>query len=332
VAVSFLASVSTHVRFLITVPLVFATEVWVNPRLRHFVRDAIDTRLVPDAEVPALERAIRLAHRLRDSVTAELLLAVLAVTFVQAGVRPFDLPDDLRSWRGTGAGEGARLTLAGGWYGLVALPLYQFVIGRWGWRLLVWWIFLWRFARLRLQLVPTHPDLAGGLGYLPVAQSHFDILCFAFSAVAAGGYAERMMYGGATLKGFALPVLGLVLLNLALFLGPLLFFGPQLLAVKRRGLREYGRVASAYVRGFDAKWLRSGAPPGEPLLGSADIQSLNDLAGSFDVIRRMRLVPFGPGLVLILVSATLAPMAPLLFLAFPLEELLGLAAKLVLGL
>jgi hypothetical protein len=213
----------------------------------------------------------------------------------------------------------------------VALPLYQFVIGRWGWRLLVWWIFLWRFARLRLQLVPTHPDLAGGLGYLPVAQSHFDLLCFAFSAVAAGAYAEQMMYGGAPLKGFALPVLGLVLLNLALFLGPLLFFGPQLLAVKRRGLREYGRIATAYVRGFDAKWLRGGAPADEPLLGSGDIQSLNDLAGSFDIIRRMRLVPFGPGLILILVAASLAPMAPLLFLAFPLEELLGLAAKLVLG-
>jgi hypothetical protein len=179
--------------------------------------------------------------------------------------------------------------------------------------------------------VPTHPDLAGGLGYLPIAQSHFDLLCFAFSAVAAGAYAEQMMYGGAALKAFTFPVLGLVLLNLALFLGPLLFFGPKLLAVKRHGLREYGRVATDYVRGFDAKWLRGGVPPGEPLLGSADIQSLNDLAGSFDVIRRMRLVPFGPGLVLILVAATLAPMAPLLFLAFPLEELLGLAAKLVLG-
>jgi hypothetical protein len=151
---------------------------------------------------------------------------VLAVTFVQAGVRPFDLPDDVRSWRATGAGDGAQLTLAGWWYGLVALPLYQFVIGRWGWRLLVWWVFLWRFARLRLQLMPTHPDLAGGLGYLAVAKSHFDLICFAFSAVAAGGYAEQMMYG-ATLKGFALPVLGLVLLNLALFLGPLLFFGPK---------------------------------------------------------------------------------------------------------
>jgi hypothetical protein len=331
-AVSFLASVSTHVRFLITVPLLFATEVWVSPRLRHFVRDAVDTGLVPDAEIPALERAIHHAHRLRDSVTAELVLVILAVTFVQLGVRPFDVPDDVRSWRATGSGEGARLTLAGWWYGLVALPLYQFVIGRWGWRLLVWWVFLWRFARLRLRLVPTHPDLAGGLGYLAVAQSHFDLICFAFSAVAAGGYAEQMMYGGATLKGFALPVVGLVLLNLALFLGPLLFFGPQLVAVKRRGLREYGNVATTYVRGFDAKWLRGGAPPGESLLGSGDIQSLNDLAGSFDIIRRMRVVPFGPGLVLILVAGTLAPMVPLLFLAFPLEELLRLAAGLVLGL
>jgi hypothetical protein len=314
-----------------TIPLLFATEVWVSPRLRHFVQDAIDTRIVPDAEVPALERAIHLAHRLRDSATVELALAILAVTFVQLGVRPFDLPDDLRSWRATGSGEGARLTLAGWWYGLVALPLYQFVIGGWGWRLLVWWIFLWRFARLRLQLVPTHPDLAGGLGYLPVAQSHFDLICFAFSAVAAGSYAERMMFGGAALTGFVLPVLGLVLLNLALFVGPLLFFAPQLTAVKRRGLREYGRIATAYVRGFDAKWLRGGAAPGEALLGSGDIQSLNDLAGSFDIIRRMRVVPFGPGLVLILVAGTLAPMIPLLFLAFPLEELLQLTAKLVLG-
>ena len=115
VAVSFLGSVSTpDVRFLITLPLVFATEVWVSPRLRHFVRDAVDTRLVPEAEIPALERAIRLAHRLRDSVTAELVLAILAVTFVQLGVRPFDLPDDVRSWRATEPGEGPGSRWPGG--------------------------------------------------------------------------------------------------------------------------------------------------------------------------------------------------------------------------
>jgi hypothetical protein len=172
----------------------------------------------------------------------------------------------------------------------------------------VWGAFLWSLSRLPLKLVPTHPDLAGGLGYLPVAQSHFEVLCLGFAAVAAGVHAERMIFACESPKAFTLPALGIVLLHLALYLGPLLVFGPRLLAVKRRGLREYGAIATAYVQGFDAKWLRGGAPPGESLLGSGDIQSLNDLAGGFDVIRHMRVVPFGPALVVTLVVATLLPM------------------------
>ena len=46
----------------------------------------------------------------------------------------------------------------------------------------------------------------------------------------------------------------------------------------------------------------------------------------------MRVVPFGLGLVLTLVAATLAPMVPLLFMAFPLETLLELGARLIFGL
>ena len=68
-----------------------------------------------------------------------------------------------------------------------------------------------------------------------------------------------------------------------------------------------------------------------PLLITPHIQSLNDLAGGFDVIRQMRVMPFGPALVLVLIGATLLPMAPLVFLEFPLDELLELAAKLILG-
>jgi hypothetical protein len=329
--VSFLASISTHVRFLIAIPLAFLGETWIDPRLRQFVRGLVASRLVLPAEVPALDRAVRMAHRLRDSATAEVGLAILAVVSVQLGVRPFDLPDDILSWRATRAGEALRPTLAGWWYALVALPLYQFVVARWIWRLIVWAVFLWRLARLRLQLVPIHPDLVGGLGYLAVAQSHFEILCLAFSAVAASTHAERMIFAGASLKAFTLPALGVVLLNVLLYLAPLLCFTPRMLAAKRRGLREYGAVATAYVQGFDAKWLRGGAPPGESLLGSGDIQSLNDLAGGFGVIRQMRVLPFGATLVLVLIGATLLPMAPLVFLEFPLDDLLALAAKLILG-
>ena len=36
---------------------------------------------------------------------------------------------------------------------------------------------------------------------------------------------------------------------------------------------------------FDDKWLRGRAPADEPLIGSADIQSLADLGNSYEVVR-----------------------------------------------
>jgi hypothetical protein len=76
------------------------------------------------------------------------------------------------------------------------------------------------------------------------------------------------------------------------------------------------------VREFDDKWLRGGAPAGEPLVGSADIQSLADLDASFEIVRRMRVAPFTRDVVLQLAVMTLVPVAPLLLTTVSLEELL----------
>jgi hypothetical protein len=105
-------------------------------------------------------------------------------------------------------------------------------------------------------------------------------------------------------------------------LGPLLVFSPQLASAKRSGLREYGTLAGRYVREFDVKWLRGGAPPDEPFVGRADIQSLADLANSFDVVRTTRIIPITRDPLLGLVVATLAPLVPLALTMMSLEDLL----------
>ena len=329
--VPFFASVSTHVRFLVAIPLFFAAEAWIDPRLQNFVHQVIESRLVLPEELPALGAAVRTVSCLRDSIVAEAILLALVGAFALAGVR-VDLSGDISSWRVAGSGVGGRLTPAGWWYAVVALPVFQFLLCRWCWRIVMWWAFLWRLSRLNLQLVPIHPDLAGGLGFLGVAQGHFSALSFAATSVLAGMFAEQMLFAGASLASLRLSVLGIVLINLALFVGPLLLFGPSLFAVKRRGLREYGVLAAGYTRDFDVKWVRGGGPSDEPILGSADIQSLADLANSFEIIRKMRVVPFGLLLVASIVAATLAPMLPLLLLAFPVDELVRRAVKLLLGL
>jgi hypothetical protein len=109
---------------------------------------------------------------------------------------------------------------------------------------------------------------------------------------------------------------------MCLVFAPFLVFAPQLASAKRTGLREYGTLAERYVREFDTKWLRGGAPADERLVGSADIQSLADLGNSFEVVKSMRAVPITRDAFVGLVAATLAPVVPLMLTMMSLEELL----------
>jgi AcrR family transcriptional regulator len=160
------------------------------------------------------------------------------------------------------------------------------------------------------------------LGFLANTVYAFMPLAVAHGAMLAGPIANRIFYLGAALPEWKVEIGVLVVFLLCLVLGPLLVFAPQLAQAKRTGNREYGTLAERYVREFDAKWLRGGAPAGEPLVGSADIQSLADLANSFEVVRTMQIAPITRDAFLRLVAATLIPVVPLLLTMMPLEELL----------
>ena len=92
-------------------------------------------------------------------------------------------------------------------------------------------------------------------------------------------------------------------------------------------MNEYGTLASGYVREFEDKWLRK-EQPREPFLGSPDVQSLADLANSFDVIRSMRIAPIGLKQILLIAGAAALPAAPLALFVVPLDQLIvkGLGA------
>jgi hypothetical protein len=217
---------------------------------------------------------------------------------------------------------GSSLSLAGIWYGYVSLPIFQFLMLRWYFRLFIWARFLWQVSRIDLSLAPLHPDRVGGLGFLSQTAYAFMPLAVAHGALLSAMIANRVLHLGAALTEFKVEIALVVIFMQCLVFAPLFLFAAQLAEAKRTGLREYGTLAERYVREFDAKWLRSGAPPDEPLVGSADIQSLADLGNSFEVVRGMRLALFTKDAVLQLAAATLVPMVPLLLTMMSLEELL----------
>ena len=217
----------------------------------------------------------------------------------------------MSTWYAVPTGGGQHLSPAGWWLVYVSLPLFQFILFRWYFRLFVWVRFLWQVARCELSLVPTHPDRAGGLGFLSLTVVAFAPVLLAHGVLLSGLIADRIFFHGASLLDFKAQVAVVVVFLLSIVLGPLLLFTPHLGAARRVGLREYGTLAQRYVREFDDKWLRGGAPADEPLVGSADIQSLADLGNSFELVRSMRTVPFTRDTLVQLAAITLLPLVPL---------------------
>ena len=95
---------------------------------------------------------------------------------------------------------------------------------------------------------------------------------------------------------------------------------PAMARAKSNGLLFYGELAARYDRAFEHKWI-DGVAVATPLLGSADIQSLADMGNSFELVRSMRITPFGQAAVVKLLLATALPVLPLLLLAVPLNQI-----------
>lgn len=322
-AVPFLLDIEVHVRFLVALPLLIVAELVVHQRMRFVVRQFLERNLIPQNALPRFENAIASAFRMRNSVLAEVLLIafVYVVGILLIWRHYVALSTD--TWYAVPTAEGLKLSITGAWYGYVSLPIYQFLLVRWYYRIFIWSHFLWQVSRIELIIVPTHPDRVGGLGFLANTVYAFMPLAVAHGAMLAGPIANRIFYLGATLPEWKVEIGVLVVFLVCLVLAPLLVFAPQLAQAKRTGNREYGTLAERYVREFDAKWLRGGAAAGEPLVGSADIQSLADLANSFEVVRTMHIAPITRDAFIRLVAATLAPIVPLALTMMPFEELVG---------
>jgi hypothetical protein len=327
-AVPFLMDVDIHVKFLIAIPLMILAELVVHRRMSPLVTQFLKQDLIPARSRARFDAAIASAMRLRNSVAAEVLLIAFVYGFGILFLWRHFMVLQTTTWYATPTAGGSTLSLTGMWYGFVSLPIFQFLVIRWVFRLVLWARFLWHVSRLDLNLVPTHPDRAGGLGFLSNVLFAFIPLAAAFGALLSGNLADRIFYSGAKLPDFKMQIAGGVIFLVCLFAGPLLVFVPRIAQTKRDGLLEYGALAQRYVREFDAKWLRGGAPPEEPLMGSGDIQSLADLANSFEVIRTMRPSPVAMQDILRIAVAALVPIAPLLLTVMPLEDLL----KVVFGL
>jgi len=320
--IPFVLDLNIQTRFLIALPMLIAAEPLVHRWMRDIVRQFVDRGIVVRGELSRFDAIIDSTIRMRNSVAVEVALFVIS-SLVSFSIRRDQWATRPGMWYLELASDGrSHLTAAGWWYSLVSLNVFRFVILRWYYRLIIWISFLWRTSRLALRLNALHPDHAGGLGFLARSLTALAPVFVAQTITIAGEIGGRVFQDDMKIDRFVPDIVGFPIFFTLLATAPLAFFSSALIRTGFHGSLEYGELASRYVDQFRQTWLGSRKTASEPLLGSADIQSLADLSNSFEVVRGIQVLPVGFRSLLALVFATALPFLPLALSVLPLTELI----------
>jgi hypothetical protein len=143
VTVPFLQDLEVHIRFLLALPMLLIAELAVERRMRSLPEEFLEGNLIPENSTTQFEAAIKSTSQLGTSALAEVLLIVFVYGVGILVIWRQYLALDTAAWYATPSADDTRLTFAGVWYGYVSLPIFQFLLCRWYYRLFIWARFLW---------------------------------------------------------------------------------------------------------------------------------------------------------------------------------------------
>jgi hypothetical protein len=318
----FIEDFEVHVRFLIAVPLMIVAELLVHQRMRMVVVQFEERNLIPEPSLVQFHNAIGSALRLRNSLFAEVFILVLIYVIGYNVVWERSMAVETTAWFSEPSVGKSDLSLAGIWFRYLSLPLFQFLLLRWYYRIFIWARFLFQVSRIKLKLLPTHPDYVGGLGFLSNVVFAFIPLAVAHGTVLAGMISNHIFHEGATLLDFKIGIIIIVLMVLCIVILPLFFFSAQLNDTWRIGCIEYGQLASRYTKDFDTRWIRENSTTDNLIAHTSDVQGLADMASSYRVVEKMQSIPIKRSDIIILTLATITPILPLVLTMMPLSELI----------
>jgi len=228
---------------------------------------------------------------------------------------------DISSWQFPSLVSDQRLSLAGYWLAMIGLPLFQFMVLRWLWRWMIWFRLLHLISKVRLILLPTHPDKSGGLGFMGEPPVPFSMLTLALGIVISAFIAGRMVFFEAHLADFYVAIGTFVFVCILINVIPLMVFFASLRKSRIAGIFAYSALIDRHHREFTQKWLGP-KPENELLIGNADISSMCDFTPVYEAIEGMKPFPFDLKIMISTVVVSIIPLVPLLALEMPIADLL----------
>jgi hypothetical protein len=317
---SLLTSYRVYSRLLIAIPVLLIGQQIMEARFRMIVQAIIDARLLSGEDLKRMDEIIASLTRLRDSLVPEAMVVILLVAHTLIAART---EVDTVPWLADVTPTGIHLTAAG-WYAVVvSSTVFQFLLGLSLWKWLLWTVFAFRLSRLNLNLIATHPDGNGGLGFLAFAPVAFTPIAFAATAAIGASWRHEILAHGAKLMSFRLDAIVLLVIVAIVALGPLAFFVPRLAALRRQGMLDYGVLGQIQSSDFHDKWVRHLAGHEPEFLNAPESSTLTDYGSSYENVSNLKPFPVDREALIGLAISVAIPLLPVILAVVPLSVVVG---------
>jgi hypothetical protein len=311
---AFLADPGVWAKFL-AAPLLF---IMAEPRIEGSIDRCIgalsSTPLISSKGLPFFNASLKTATFRRDSATAELLCAILAVVVTAINIWALSVSTSTAHW----ASDGASPTPAGWLCLLVGNTLFWFLLFRLVWRHLVWTMFAHAIAKSELRLVASHPDGHAGLSFMTLYPSGYTFFSLGVGSVVAAGLARQLHSGALTLTAFT-AVCTIWLVVVAVFFalplaGPVLQIfrlKSETIALTLGPMQEFERAAERKALGRNAFADEPVSEGSAPADAKATYQAAVKCSGM--LLNKSNVVP--------ILAGALLPIAAVGLTVFPYAEL-----------
>ncbi len=306
-----------HVRALLAIPLLILADGVSHGVTTRLIPQFLRAGLVRDSELEKFRAILRSTSRLRELTLPWVILGgiVLAVTMIA----PSPAANHELNWTGEPSGS---YGFGAFWFSWVLRPIFTALMLSWLWRLFLTFLLCARLARLDLQLVPTHADGAGGLGFLESLPIAFSPVVLALSVVLASRWSHDVMYHDVHVTELRMPMIAFGVVCALLFLSPLLPWRKALSNAKRRAELEYATIVAEHGRLVRRRWILGEDVGDAPILSAQEIGPVADTIPLYEATRKLRIVPLGRrSLMAVLIPAAL-PQVVVLAIEIPIKDLL----------
>jgi len=307
-----------HTRCLVVIPLLILGEATFQNAAQRYLPQFITGGLVDDSTRPRFDAALRAFRRWRDASLPWLVMLAAAIGWTVVAQVPAG--QDEMSWAIDNTGA---VGFGGVWFAHVVRPIFLTLLLAWLWRFGLLAMFFVRIHKLNLSLVPSHPDRAGGLGFLEKLLAAFAPVSLALSTTLASRWAHEIVYHQQTLNAFKMPAATFVVTWSLILFAPFLALVPLLFVAKRAALPLYAAMVAEQGRLVRRRWIEGSPQADGPLIEPEGVGVIADAATMYGQVQAMRVLPFTKEAFIAVLLPLVVPMLVVAALQVPIKTMLA---------